>query len=40
MFKRYEKILWIFEDDLEEEMDFDNLEDYQLPQLLNPSRNS
>ena len=25
MFKRYEKIMWIFEDDLEEEMYFDDL---------------
>ena len=40
MFKKYEKILWIFEDDLEEEMYFDDLEDYQLPQLLNHSSNS
>ena len=29
-----------FEDDLEEEMYFDNLEDYQLPQILNHSSNS
>ena len=40
MFKKYEKILWIFEDDLEEEMYFNDLEDYQLPQVLNLSRNS
>ena len=40
MFKKYEKILWIFEDDLEEEMYFDDLEAYQLPQILNPARNS
>ena len=38
MFKRYEKILWIFKD--LEELDFDDLENYQLPQLLNPSCNS
>ena len=40
MFKKYEKILRIFEDDWEEEMYFDDLEDYQLSQLLNPSCNS
>ena len=40
IFKKYEKILWIFEDDQEEEMHFDDLEDCQLSQLLNPSRNS
>ena len=39
MFKKYEKILWIFEHDLEEEVYFNDLEDYQLPQILNPFRN-
>ena len=38
--QEFEKILWIFEDDLEEKMYFDDLEDCQLPQPLNPSRNS
>ena len=28
-----EKLLWIFEDDIEEEMFFDDLEDYQLPHI-------